>query len=276
MQALQNDINVEEFFRRVAEAPQRALLLDYDGTLAPFRADRGAAVPYPQVVPLLNDITAMTDTRLVLISGRAIDDLLPLVNELYPLPEMWGSHGWERLDRAGRRSMSPLPKAVQGALQLARSAAQQSGFLSCCELKPSSIALHWRGVAEPDRRNLHAEAQAAWTPLLLAAEKGALELHEFDGGIELRAAGRHKGAAVSDIVTELSDDAAVAYLGDDRTDEDAFAALSGRGLGVLVRPELRETRAQLWLCPPEELVEFLTRWREAGKNRKCHTSSPTS
>jgi trehalose-6-phosphatase len=55
----------------------------------------------------------------------------------------------------------------------------------------------------------------------------------------------------------------VAYLGDDRTDEDAFKALAGRGLAVLVREELRPTAAAVWLRPPVELLDFLQRWMTA-------------
>ncbi|MBU1936081.1 trehalose-phosphatase, partial [bacterium] len=54
--------------------------------------------------------------------------------------------------------------------------------------------------------------------------------------------------------------ATVAYLGDDLTDEDAFRVLKGKGLGVLVRPEFRPTTADLWLQPPDDLIEFLKNW----------------
>ena len=40
-------------------------------------------------------------------------------------------------------------------------------------------------------------------------------------------------------------------------------ALQGRGLTVLVRRERRKTAAQAWLKPPEELLDFLVRWRDA-------------
>ena len=65
-------------------------------------------------------------------------------------------------------------------------------------------------------------------------------MREFDGGIELRAASRNKGDAVRTILSELEPDTPVAYLGDDETDEDAFLALSERGLRVLVRRDWRE------------------------------------
>jgi trehalose-6-phosphatase len=62
------------------------------------------------------------------------------------------------------------------------------------------------------------------------------------------------------VLSELAPGAAVAYLGDDRTDEDAFAALAGRGLAVLVRDRDRPTEADIRLRPPDEVVAFLSRW----------------
>ena len=55
----------------------------------------------------------------------------------------------------------------------------------------------------------------------------------------------------------------MAYLGDDLTDEAAFRALDERGLGVLVRPKLRATSADIWIRPPEELLDFLRSWLRA-------------
>jgi trehalose-6-phosphatase len=65
------------------------------------------------------------------------------------------------------------------------------------------------------------------------------------------------------VLAETPEDAAVAYLGDDFTDEDAFVAVKPRGLAVLVRPEFRETAADVWIRPPRELIAFLKRWRDA-------------
>jgi trehalose-phosphatase len=81
--------------------------------------------------------------------------------------------------------------------------------------------------------------------------------------MEIRVAASDKGDAVRTILHEMSHDAAVAYLGDDHTDEDAFAALQGYGLSVLVQPHHRPTVADLWVRPPEGVLAFLTDWMTA-------------
>jgi trehalose-phosphatase len=193
---------------------------------------------------------------MVIISGRALRDLVPLLG-IEPLPELWGSHGWERLDRDGRYHEPQLEPAVRDALLVAQQWAHSAGLNGRCEQKPASIALHWRGADADTVGQIAARVREAWGPL---ARPPLLELCEFDGGLELRAAGRDKGHAVSSILAELNESAAVAYAGDDRTDEDAFRALSGRGLSILVRPEYRETAADVWLRPPDELARFLRAW----------------
>jgi trehalose-phosphatase len=82
--------------------------------------------------------------------------------------------------------------------------------------------------------------------------------------VELRARGFSKQHAVEAVLAETPGDGAVAYLGDDYTDEDAFRAVKPRGLAVLVRPDFRETEADLWIRPPRELAAFLVNWRDAA------------
>jgi len=73
---------------------------------------------------------------------------------------------------------------------------------------------------------------------------------------------------VRTILSEVSPEASVAYLGDDETDENAFHALSDRGLKVLVRGKRRKTAADVWLRPPAELLAFLCNWLEACRNEQ--------
>ena len=47
------------------------------------------------------------------------------------------------------------------------------------------------------------------------------------------------------------------YIGDDRTDEDAFRALEKRGIAILVSEQPQVTAANYWLSKPEEVERFL-------------------
>jgi trehalose 6-phosphate phosphatase len=247
----------------LARASVRLLMLDYDGTLAPFREERDEAVPYPGVREILAAILARDHTRLVIVSGRAIDDLLPLL-DLDPAPEIWGSHGWEQRLPSGERHLLPVPDAALDALAQARSLADSHGLADRCETKPACLAVHWRGLSESDTENIRQRASALWLPL---AEGAGLELREFDGGLELRIPGRDKGCVVDAILAETPPGGFAAYLGDDLTDEDAFRALGDRGLSVLVRTEPRASLAPHRLRPPEELLAFLHRWEQCDQSR---------
>jgi trehalose-phosphatase len=259
MQVLDPGLDTERFFAGLASAQARVLLLDYDGTLAPFRVERDQAAPYSGVRDALAAMLQAGHTRLVVISGRKASEL-PGLLRLTPQPEIWGTHGWERLRPDGAYSSPQLDTRVAAGLAAARAWADWQGLAGQLEEKPASVALHWRGLPPELIAELRAAALACWSALVPAG----LEIHSFDGGIELRVPGRDKGFAVRTILGETRPDAAsIAYLGDDLTDEDAFAALAGRGLGILVRAELRPTKAALWLRPPEELIAFLWRWQRA-------------
>lgn len=256
---------LQEFWSALAAAPTAALLLDYDGTLAPFHIDPARAHPYAGVEGLLGRLGRLPGDRLVIVSGRALDDLLPLLR-LDVRPEFWGCHGRERRLPDGHRSFRPLPDAARQALAEAEGwTATVSALGGRVERKPASLALHWRGLAAGHQRALERDLETRFAALTQA---GALEWHPFDGGIELRAAGCDKGHAVHQVLDELEAGACVAYLGDDHTDEDAFRALAGHGLRVLVRPRWRATAADLWLRPPEGLRAFLARWADIREQRR--------
>jgi trehalose 6-phosphate phosphatase len=249
-------MRLNQFWSDLAASQSASLLLDYDGTLAPFRVERNQATPYPGVREKLAAIRAETRTRLVIISGRAIDDLLPLLG-LDPPPEVWGCHGWERLTADGSRPELTLPELAQAGLDKGRCWLEEQDMMELCETKPASLALHWRGRPAEKVKELHARLLAFWQPL---AAEHQLEVHTFNGGLELRCPGRSKATAIESILAETEEGAAVAFLGDDLTDEDGFKALKGRGLSVLVSGEVRQTQADLRITPPEGLFGFLDQW----------------
>lgn len=259
VQLLTATFDLRAFFDHVRRAVDRVLLLDYDGTLAPFTVDRTKAVPYPAVKAVLPELLHLPSCRTIIISGRAVADLAGLVG-VQPLPEIWGSHGWEHLSADGTYSLTSLDRSSRAVLRRAAEVLDSLSLPNLREDKPVSVAAHWRGLPADEAESIRQHILDAWTSLLGDAQ---LELHPFDGGLELRAKGRNKGSVVTEVLAGCTDDAAVAYLGDDLTDEDAFRALAGKGLRILVRPALRDTLADLWLRPPDELSDFLARWKEA-------------
>jgi trehalose 6-phosphate phosphatase len=258
MEVLTPSLDFAAFVQRIPRARHRVLLLDYDGTLAPFHQQPELAVPYPEVLAVLNDIVRAGGTRIVIVSGRRAEELPPLL-ALEMRPEIWGSHGWERLQPDGTLMLEQPAERQREALDEA--AVRLEPLLEGggrIERKPASVALHWRGLPAAAVARLRAAAMERWKPLVRDSE---LQLLPFDGGLELRAPGWNKQHAVKAVLAKTPEGSAIAYLGDDITDEDAFEAVKPRGIAVLVRPQYRKTCADVWLRPPRELLAFMKHWR---------------
>jgi trehalose 6-phosphate phosphatase len=248
------------FFRRLGTATRRGLLLDFDGTIAPFAAERSLAAPYPGIRSRLRALVyAPRPTRVAIVSGRGLADLRARAAIEAPI-ELWGSHGLERLTADGREISAPRPESVRGLVEEIGAAFAEKGLAEVLERKPFGVAVHRRGNPAELFERARRELLDRFAP---RAEEAGLQRLAFDGGVELRMIGSDKGIAVRAMLAELGEDSAVAYLGDDLTDEDAFAALDGRGLTVLVRETPRPTRARAWIRPPDELFRFLEDWSAA-------------
>jgi trehalose 6-phosphate phosphatase len=259
LQSIENTTALPAFLQQVRAAPESVLLLDYDGTLAPFHVERSLAYPYRGVVALLDSIVQSAKTRIIIISGRPVVELRALLTPMSDL-EMWGSHGLERQLSDGSYSRVPVSEEDAASLTEAEEWIVETGLLSRAEIKLGGIAIHWRGMPPAEARRVQALTQDGWKPL---ARRSGLKLLQFEAGLELRVSHPDKGDAVGATLANLDTTVPVAYLGDDLTDEDAFQVLRGRGLTALVRTDYRETTAEAWLRPPLELIDFLEAWRRS-------------
>lgn len=257
MKVLTPEGDPDDFFEFMAGTECQVLFLDYDGTLAPFQEKRDQAFPAPGIRKALERIHDETQTELIFVSGRAIDDLLPLLGLSFT-PEVWGSHGRERLYQDGTREGIKLDKPTKDIFRKAETWASENGWGDAFEKKEGCVAFHWRPFPETDMEKIRKEAISTFG---LLAREGNLATHQFDGGIEIQVPGVNKGVAIQKSLNDyFGVSTAIAFLGDDLTDEDGFLALRERGLSVLVRPEFRETAADLWLQSTDEVLEFLNRW----------------
>ncbi len=251
------NMRIAAFLSRVSEAPSRALLLDYDGTLAPFSCNPEEAYPYPEISNSLNRIQRETDTRLAIVTGRRASEIPKLLKMTGV--EVWGCHGLERLRADGSDEFSRIDARLLAAIETAGKLIACEGLSSFAERKTASIAIHWRGresIAEHVMRKM----RRIWS---MIPDRDELRFAPFEGGIEIRPAKKDKGDAVRSLLYEMGPDVAMAYLGDDATDEDAFGALTHRGFNILVREEYRPTLADAWIKPPKALLDFLRGWMAA-------------
>ena len=238
------------------------MLLDYDGTLAPFRVDRFKARPWVGVREHLTAIQKQERTRMVVITGRPAGEIAPMLGLPAPI-EVWGLHGAERLHLDGSREVERPLAATQEKLDELRERLRRDSLGGLFEDKANGVVMHWRGATRKQADQIEQRTLELFEPL---ARMEGLALLEFDAGLELRA-GRNKGGAVEAILAEAGGVGPVAFLGDDLSDEAAFRAMrrvGKRGLSVLVRREFRETAAEIWLRTPGELLVFLERWEKAG------------
>jgi len=119
--------------------------------------------------------------------------------------------------------------------------------------------VHFRTVTDPDQdeeivRLVHADAAQVGGPIRLTDGKKVVEVRpdvDWD-----------KGRAFMHLRDALAPAGAPAiFIGDDRTDEDAFRELrEPPDAGIIVGTErLAETRATAVLQDPEAVIRFLTR-----------------
>ena len=92
MRIIRNNEKVKRFWEALKGPAQRLIMLDYDGTLAPFRVERNKAFPYPGIREILDKIAQIDRNRIVVISGRSARELRGLLPLSMPF-EVWGAHG---------------------------------------------------------------------------------------------------------------------------------------------------------------------------------------
>lgn len=236
------------------------VFLDYDGTLTPI-------VERPELAVLSDEVRAAVRTlaqrcTVLVMSGRDLPDVQARVD----LPEIvyGGSHGFEIGGPAGmhieqQHGAEFLPQLDRVERMLRKQLGSIPGLQ--VERKKYAITVHFRRVLAADLAAVEPAVDA-----VLAASAGLRKTHgkmifEVQPDIEWDK-GRAMIALLETLGLQAKDDF-VLYLGDDITDEDAFAALAarGNGLGILVRDAARDaarpTAAHYALTNTQEVQRLL-------------------
>ncbi len=231
-----------------------AVFLDYDGTLTPI-------VERPDLAVLSEDmrgtLAALADRCPVLvISGRErgdVEQLVGLNGIVYA-----GCHGFDIAGPEGaelphRDVAGYAPIIAQAARDLERQLASIAGVI--VEDKTYALAVHFRMVSAGDvgRVKRIVDEVAAQHPRL--RKTGGKKVFELRPNMNW-----DKGKAVLWLLDalDLSEaDVVPFYIGDDITDRDAFDALRGKGISILVAEQPQPTSADYRLSDTTEVRSFL-------------------
>lgn len=247
-------MNDEKDMPGIPDPARTALFLDFDGTLVEIASRPDEVALDPGMAEILGAIHARTGGSMAIVSGRSLAEL-DLIMPTYR-GALVGSHGAEtRIDgayTAAAEGESTAFKAVRDALR---------GWVRhydrvLLEEKPASLVLHYR--LDPDR-------QSDCTALLkaLAQTVPGFAVRPSKMAVELLPEAVSKERAVLELLERWRDRVPVA-IGDDRTDEDMFAAAEGNG-GYGIKVGEGETAARYRLAGVPEVHALLRSWVEGSE-----------
>jgi trehalose 6-phosphate phosphatase len=217
-------VSIDEVRAHIGRA---AILLDFDGTLAPIVADPAAARPLAEAPGVLAGL-AERAAAVAVISGRPEAFIRSVLDA--PTVEVIGLYG-----------LADAPPLAGDVLNAIRDLATTEPGAEV-EDKRVSVALHVRRTADPD-----AAADRLLPPMEAIAAAHGLAAFVGKRVIEIAPLGSRKRAAVAGVLTRVQPDAAL-YAGDDLEDVEAFAALDDAGVPAC-RVAVRGSET------PERLVE---------------------
>lgn len=236
-----------EVTERIRRASHIALLLDFDGTLAELRSFPSQASLPKTTRRALSRLAGFSGVSVAIVSGRTLKDLKNKAG--VSGVRYLGLHGWEREGHSGKLSKAILRQIKRARVAELRQLRSLPGVW--VEDKKSGFAVHFRAASKAVTRRARKAFQIALKPFLsdvrvIQGEKTWEVLpHSVSG----------KGAAAKKLLAGLPRFTLPIYVGDDTTDEEAFAELSE---GITVRVgRWKRTRAKFWLRNPNEIYRFL-------------------
>jgi alpha,alpha-trehalase len=235
-----------------------AVFLDYDGTLTPIVAHPDLAILAEETRSSLRRLAAVVPVAI--ISGRDVDD----VHQKVGVAGIYyaGSHGLDVIEPDGTRRDHEPARLYVGALDAAEAELDEAVDAIAgahVERKRFAIAVHWRQVAEADVRAVETAVDAVHARHPELRKTHGKKVFELRPDVDW-----DKGKALVALAETLAGDAGIpagelvpVYIGDDLTDEDAFTAIEGRGIGVVVAGGDHTSAADFNLADTSEVRIFL-------------------
>jgi trehalose 6-phosphate phosphatase len=248
---------LSEIGDRIGGSP-RIIMLDVDGTLAPIAPRPQDAVVPPATRRAVAALAARPGVHVVIVSGRGAADARRLVS----VGNIWviGNHGLEMMGPQGETDIVPEAESFRSAMaqasrRITASLTHVAGVV--LEDKVWTLSVHYRLADAGVVPRLRASVEGV-------AEQYGLRLTEGKGVLELRPPVEHdKGTAVLALARRLGGllpGTSLVFIGDDRTDEDAFRILRENNpdaVTIRVADEDVQTAAEFRLPDPDAVRRFL-------------------
>lgn len=244
--------------RRLARARWVLLCLDFDGTLTPI-AGHPSRVRLPKALARrLAAVARRDDATVALVSGRALRDLK--ARAAVPGAYYAGNHGLE-LEGPGVRYVHPVARRMRPQLRrlagaLARAVRGIAG--AWVEDKILTLSVHWRRTPAARRGRVRRLVRRLTEPLV---RRGLVRVTRGKCVLDIRPpVAWGKGEAVAWLWKRLrrpERPSLAVYLGDDRTDEEAFRVINRLGgLSILVGPPAGRSAARCRLRGPSDVAKW--------------------
>ncbi|MBL8877902.1 MAG: trehalose-phosphatase [Phycisphaerales bacterium] len=207
----------------LARSPVLLVATDFDGTLAPIVPNPATAEIDPAALSHLTALATLPSTHVAILSGRARADLKTRIADTRGIL-LVGSHGAEA-DALNVPSEGETQRLNELSVHLHEVAARFSGVL--IERKPFGVVLHYRNATLADA-NGAAEAARA-----VGQRFDDVQIRDGACVVEFMSRPADKGAALRSMRHRVGA-SGVVFIGDDITDEDAFAAALGHDVAIKV------------------------------------------
>jgi trehalose-phosphatase len=240
--------------KRLAKSNCLVLFLDYDGTLTPIRKAPSEAALAPKTERILQRLARLPNVHLIIVTGRSLSDIQRLIpaekigfvanhgfqilvhNEEWIHPDaIHAMQIFDRLYSILRNRLEVFPQAY-------------------VENKQFTLSIHYRNVTRdkvPFLKSIVRKTILYYYPKLKITQgKEVLEVrpHTHWG----------KGKAILEVLKTIkpSHNSLILFVGDDRTDEDAFKAIRSRGITIRVGKSTT-TKAEFYVKDVQEVIRML-------------------
>jgi trehalose 6-phosphate synthase/phosphatase len=248
---------LHRFASRARAGRGTVLIIDYDGTLVPLAPTPAEATPDEEVRELLRTLASRPRTSVHVVTGRSRRSIERWLGDL-PLG-LHAEHGlWSRLLGGEWKMAGNVPYEWNDRIRPLMEHFVATTHGTFIEEKTASIAWHFRlATAGHSNGASFGEFQARELRTLLGEllSNAPVEVLIGDKVVEVRPQGVNKGIIVPQVLATSNGHETVVAIGDDRTDEDLFAALPDGTITVHVGPG--SSRALYRLNDPAEVLQFL-------------------